>query len=97
MGSDQPPKSSYELAMERLRKRDAEEGVEHRPLNDEQKAILSWLIVGCRISSGFADSAASEEPTASRQNMSAQMRATSAPLPITKATMKSKNAKKGNP
>jgi hypothetical protein len=43
MGSDQPPKSAYELAMERLRKRDADEGVEHRPLDDEQKAAIAEL------------------------------------------------------
>jgi hypothetical protein len=35
------PKSAYELAMERLRKKDAEEGVEHRPLTDEQKAAIA--------------------------------------------------------
>ncbi len=33
-------KSAYELAMERLRKRDAEEGVEHKPLTDEQRAAI---------------------------------------------------------
>ena len=31
-------KSSFELAMERLRKKDADEGVSSRPLTDEQKA-----------------------------------------------------------
>jgi hypothetical protein len=40
---DQPPKTSYELAMERLRKRDADEGIEHRPLNDEQKAAITEI------------------------------------------------------
>ena len=34
-------KSSYELAMERLRKRDAEAGVEQKPLTDEQKAAIA--------------------------------------------------------
>jgi hypothetical protein len=35
------PKSAYELAMERLRQRDREAGVEERPLNDEQKAAIA--------------------------------------------------------
>jgi hypothetical protein len=39
--TDTPPKSSYELAMERLRKKDAEGGVSSRPLTDEQKAALA--------------------------------------------------------
>ena len=43
MASDEAPKSSYELAMERLRKRDAEEGVEHRPLDDGQKASIAEI------------------------------------------------------
>jgi hypothetical protein len=34
-------KSAYELAMERLRKKDAEEGVEHKPLTDEQRAAIA--------------------------------------------------------
>jgi hypothetical protein len=34
------PKSAFELAMERLRKKDAEEGVTSRPLTDEQKAAI---------------------------------------------------------
>ena len=34
------PKSSVELAMERLRKKDAEEGVSTRPVTDEQKAAI---------------------------------------------------------
>jgi hypothetical protein len=34
---DGGPKSAYELAMERLRKKDADEGVSERPLSDEQK------------------------------------------------------------
>ena len=34
-------KSSYELAMERLRKKDAEAGVEQRPLTDEQRAEIA--------------------------------------------------------
>jgi hypothetical protein len=34
------PKSAFELAMERLRKKDAEEGVTSKPLTDEQKAAI---------------------------------------------------------
>ncbi len=34
-------KSAYELAMERLRKKDAEEGVAYAPLTDEQKAQIA--------------------------------------------------------
>jgi len=40
--SDQgAPKSSFELAMERLRKKDAEEGVTAQPLSDDQKAAIA--------------------------------------------------------
>lgn len=35
------PKSAYELAMERLRQKDREAGVEERPLTDEQKAAVA--------------------------------------------------------
>lgn len=35
------PKSSFELAMERLRKKDAEDGVTTRPMTDEQKAAIA--------------------------------------------------------
>src|SRR3569832_1123287 len=35
------PKSSYELAMERLRKKDAEAGVVEHKLTDEQKAAIA--------------------------------------------------------
>ena len=35
------PKSAYELAMERLRKKDREEGVVERPLTDDQKAEIA--------------------------------------------------------
>jgi hypothetical protein len=38
---DKPVKSAYELAMERLKKRDAEEGVQATPLTDEQKAAIA--------------------------------------------------------
>jgi hypothetical protein len=35
------PKSSFELVMERLRKKDAEAGVEEKPLTDEQRAAIA--------------------------------------------------------
>jgi hypothetical protein len=38
--SDEEPKSAYELAMERLRKQDAEQGIAERPLTNEQKAAI---------------------------------------------------------
>ena len=37
------PKSAFELAMERLRQRDAEAGVEHTPITDEQKARIAEI------------------------------------------------------
>jgi len=39
--ADDAPKSAYELAMERLRRKDSEEGVEERPLTAEQKAAIA--------------------------------------------------------
>jgi hypothetical protein len=41
MTDNNAPKSSFELAQERLRKRDAEAGVERRPLTDAQKAAVA--------------------------------------------------------
>jgi hypothetical protein len=38
---DEGPKSAYELAMERLRKKDAEEGVVAQTLTDAQKAAIA--------------------------------------------------------
>jgi len=38
---DDAPKSAYEIAMERLKKKDREEGVEERPLTDEQRAEIA--------------------------------------------------------
>lgn len=35
------PKSAYELAMERLRKKDAEAGIVEHPLTDEQKKEIA--------------------------------------------------------
>jgi hypothetical protein len=39
--SDAPLKSALELAMERLKKKDAEEGVESKPLTKAQKADIA--------------------------------------------------------
>ena len=41
MPDDAGPKTSFELAMERLRKQDADEGVTARPLTDEQKGAIA--------------------------------------------------------
>ena len=41
--SDDAPKSSYELAMERLRRKDAEAGIVQTPLTDAQKAEIAEL------------------------------------------------------
>ena len=38
---DDAPKSAYELAMERLQKKDKEAGVDDRPLTDAQKAAIA--------------------------------------------------------
>ena len=38
---DDAPKSAYEIAMARLRKKDAEEGVTERPVTDAQKAAIA--------------------------------------------------------
>jgi hypothetical protein len=39
--ADEAPKSAYELAMERLRKKDQEAGVEERRLTDEERAAIA--------------------------------------------------------
>jgi hypothetical protein len=39
--SDETPKSAYELAMERLRRKDAEEGVSMQRLTDAQRDALA--------------------------------------------------------
>ena len=39
--SDDRPKTAYELAMERLRKKDTDAGVDERPLSAEQKAAIA--------------------------------------------------------
>jgi hypothetical protein len=39
--SDEAPKSAVELAMERLRKKDKEDGVADRPLSEKQRAAIA--------------------------------------------------------
>jgi hypothetical protein len=39
--ADDTPKTAFELAMNRLRQKDREAGVEERPLTDEQKAGIA--------------------------------------------------------
>lgn len=41
--SDDAPKSAYELAMERLRRKDVEEGAEPRPVTAEQRSAIAEL------------------------------------------------------
>jgi hypothetical protein len=43
MAADKELKSAFELAMERLRKNDAEAGVERRPTTDAQKAAIAEI------------------------------------------------------
>lgn len=41
MADDDAPKSAYEIAMARLKQKDRDEGVEERPITDEQKAEIA--------------------------------------------------------
>jgi hypothetical protein len=41
VAEEQAPKSSYELAMERLRKQDAEQGVEQHTVTPEQREAIA--------------------------------------------------------
>jgi cell division septum initiation protein DivIVA len=41
MSDEDAPRSAYEVAMERLRKKDAESGTEVTPLTDEQRAAIA--------------------------------------------------------
>jgi hypothetical protein len=41
VADDDTPKSAYEIAMERLRRKDRDEGVEERPITEEQRAAIS--------------------------------------------------------
>jgi hypothetical protein len=43
MSDERALKSSYELAMERFKKRDSEAGVERLPLSDSQKAAIAEI------------------------------------------------------
>ncbi len=43
MSDSGAPKSAYELAMERLRKKDEAAGVEHKPVTEEQKAKIAEI------------------------------------------------------
>lgn len=39
--ADEAPRSAFEIAMDRLRQKDAQDGVEHRPRTEEQKAAIA--------------------------------------------------------
>jgi len=41
VAEDEAPKSAFELAMERLRRKDRDAGVEERALGDEQRAAIA--------------------------------------------------------
>jgi hypothetical protein len=43
MGDDTGLKSSFELAMERLRKKDEDAGIERQPVTDAQKAAIAEI------------------------------------------------------
>lgn len=51
MSQDGAPKSAYELAIERLRKKDEADGVVQTPLTDEQKAAITDIrsLYGARL------------------------------------------------
>jgi hypothetical protein len=40
MSTEEAPKSAYELAMERLRKKDADAGVDDQPLSEAQRSSI---------------------------------------------------------
>jgi hypothetical protein len=41
--NDEAPKSAYELAMARLKKKDADEGVQDKPLTEEQRQAIAEI------------------------------------------------------
>jgi len=43
LAEDDAPKSAYELILERLRKKDREDGVADRPLTEEQRAQIAEI------------------------------------------------------
>jgi hypothetical protein len=45
---DDEPKSAYELAMERLRKKDADEGIDEQPLTAEQRDAIAEARKVCK-------------------------------------------------
>ncbi len=45
--TDTGPKSAFELAMERLRRKDQEEGTVQQPLSDAQKAAIAEVRTVC--------------------------------------------------
>jgi len=43
LSDDDAPKTAYELILERLKKKDREEGIEERPVTEEHKARIAEL------------------------------------------------------
>jgi hypothetical protein len=43
LSDDDAPKTAYELILERLKKKDRDDGVEERPVSDQQKARIAEL------------------------------------------------------
>ena len=43
MSDDDAPKTAYEIILERLKKKDRDEGVEERPVTEEQRARIAEL------------------------------------------------------
>jgi hypothetical protein len=43
LSDDDAPKTAYELILERLKKKDRDDGVEERPVSDQQKARIADL------------------------------------------------------
>ena len=43
MSEDDAPKTAYEIILERLKKKDHDEGVEERPVTDEQRGRIAEL------------------------------------------------------
>ena len=41
MADDDAPRSAYEIAIERLKQKDRDEGIEERPITDEQRAEIA--------------------------------------------------------
>lgn len=41
MSEDEAPKSALEIAMARLKKKDADDGVSERPVTDEQRTLIA--------------------------------------------------------